>query len=155
MALVWGQPTFLHATVDAPIGRHPTDRKKMAVITDPHRTSRSAHTNLELRRSFSGTFALLEAKLQTGRTHQIRVHCAYIHHPVMGDPLYGGVRRIPAAAFSSARRAAIETAIDELNGQALHAYSLAFDHPRTGERLAFTVELPTPMKHLIELIEEG
>jgi len=151
-ALVWGIPRFEQATVEAPIGRHPIDRKKMAVLTDPRHTARPARTDLFVRRTLAGHFALLEAKLQTGRTHQIRVHCAYIQHPIVGDPLYGGLRKLPAA-FPSERRARLEQAIQDLNGQALHAYSLAFDHPRTGERLAFTVPLPPPMQALLDLLE--
>ena len=154
LALVWGIPNFMQATVDAPIGRHPVDRQKMAVITDPRRTARSAFTTLMVRETFHASFALLEAKLQTGRTHQIRVHCAYIHHPIVGDQTYGGLRKIPAQNFPSARRAAIEHSIDALHGQALHAYSLAFDHPRSGERLSFTVGLPPPMQNLIDLLRE-
>ena len=154
-ALVWGQPAFVNATVDAPIGRHPSDRKKMAVVTDPRRTARAALTHLSLQESFRATFALLEARLETGRTHQIRVHCAYIHHPIVGDPVYGGVRKTPAQPFSPERRALIERAIEELNGQALHAYSLAFTHPRTAERLAFTVPLPPSMQHLLNLLRES
>lgn len=152
LALVWGQPRFAQATVDAPIGRHPTDRKKMAVVTDPHHTARPAQTELTVQETFDGVFSLLEAKLQTGRTHQIRVHCAYIHHPVVGDPLYGGLRKVPANAYTPERRAAIEAALADLDGQALHAYSLAFDHPRTGERLTFTVPLPPSMQYLLALL---
>lgn len=153
LALVWGAPAFQKATVEAPIGRHPTDRKKMAVVTDPRMTARSALTELTVRAAYAGVFTLLEAKLQTGRTHQIRVHCAYIHHPIVGDPLYGGLRKIPAPAFPTSQRTMLEQAVEDLNGQALHAYSLAFDHPRTNERLAFTVPLPAPMQHLLDLLE--
>jgi 23S rRNA pseudouridine1911/1915/1917 synthase len=155
LALAWGVPTFRQAHVDAPIGRHPTDRKKMAVVTDPRHTARSAQTDLTVRETFSGVFTLLEATLQTGRTHQIRVHCAYIHHPLVGDPLYGGQRKIPAQAFPAEQRAALEQAIEALDGQALHAYALAFDHPRSGERLAFEVPLPEPMERLLELLREA
>ena len=154
LALVWGVPNFQNATVDAPIGRHPSDRKKMAVITDAHQTSRDAFTELTVQETFAPTFTLLEAKLQTGRTHQIRVHCAYIHHPIVGDPTYGGLRQIPANAFPSAKRLALEQAITALNGQALHAYSLSFHHPRTQERLAFTVPLPDPMQALLTALRE-
>jgi 23S rRNA pseudouridine1911/1915/1917 synthase len=148
-ALIWGVPKFQHATVDAPIGRHPADRKKMAVVTDPRLSARSAVTELFVRQTFGGTFALVEAKLHTGRTHQIRVHAAYAQHPIVGDPLYGGVRKLPASAFSAAQRLAVEAAISNLGGQALHAFSLAFDQPRTGERLHFTVDLPAPMQDLM------
>ena len=155
LALAWGIPTFTQAHVDAPIGRHPTDRKKMAVVTDPRYMARAAQTDLTVLETFSGVFTLLEAELQTGRTHQIRVHCAYIQHPVVGDPLYGGQRKIPSNKFSSERRAALEEAIEALNGQALHAYSLAFTHPRTGESLAFEVPLPAPMQTLLSLMREN
>jgi 23S rRNA pseudouridine1911/1915/1917 synthase len=151
-ALLWGVPRFQNATVDAPIGRHPTDRKKMAVITDPRYTARPAQTELAICETFQGVFALAEARLQTGRTHQIRVHCAYIQHPVVGDPVYGGLRNIPGSAFPADRRAALERALAALNGQALHAYSLAFTHPRTGARLAFTAPLPPPMQTLLDLL---
>ena len=151
-ALVWGVPRFQQATVDAPIGRHPSDRKKMAVVTDLRHTARPALTELTVRDVFAGAFTLLEAKLQTGRTHQIRVHAAYIQHPIVGDRLYTGPRKLPATAFPLATRTAIEAAILALNGQALHAYSLAFDHPRTRERLAFTVPLPPVMEDLLTLL---
>jgi 23S rRNA pseudouridine1911/1915/1917 synthase len=152
LALVWGVPAFRTAGVDAPIGRHPVDRKKMAVVTDPKRTARAAATHLTVRETFGGTFALLEAKLDTGRTHQIRVHCAYIHHPIVGDAVYGGVRRVPAHGLPTERRAPVERAIEALGGQALHAYSLAFAQPRTGEPLAFSVGLPEPMQRLLDLL---
>ncbi len=155
LALVWGVPRFQQATVDAPIGRHPSDRKKMAVVTDPRHTARPALTELTARETFAGAFTLLEAKLQTGRTHQIRVHTAYIQHPVVGDSLYNGLRKFPASAFPVSARVAIEAAILALNGQALHAYSLAFDHPRTRERLAFTVPLPAVMQDLLDLLRHN
>ena len=100
-ALLWGVPAFERATVEAAIGRHPADRKKMAVITDAALTSRSAVTELQLLSAYAGIFSLWDAKLQTGRTHQIRVHCAYIRHPVVGDALYGGVRRLAARRTAS------------------------------------------------------
>jgi 23S rRNA pseudouridine1911/1915/1917 synthase len=152
-ALIWGVPAFQHATVDAPIGRHPADRKKMAVLTDPHLTARAALTELTVCKSYSRIFSLLEAKLQTGRTHQIRVHCAYIHHPIVGDPVYGGLRKIPSDAFPAPQRLQREQAIEALQGQALHAFSLEFDHPSTRERLAFTVPLPYPIQRLLDLLE--
>jgi 23S rRNA pseudouridine1911/1915/1917 synthase len=150
LALVWGVPRFTQATVDAPIGRHANDRKKMAVITDPRQTARDAVTELSVQAIYHGSFALLEARLQTGRTHQIRVHCAYIQHPIVGDPTYGGVRKLPLKGFTAEQHAVIEAAIQSLNGQALHAYFLSFNHPRTGERLAFTVPLPRPIQDLID-----
>jgi 23S rRNA pseudouridine1911/1915/1917 synthase len=155
LALVWGVPDFAEATVDAPIGRHPSDRKKMAVITDPRQTSRHAKTDLIVQETFGGCFTLLEARLHTGRTHQIRVHCTYIRHPIVGDTVYGGIRKIPEKAFSLAARREIEVAIEALQGQALHAYSLAFEHPRTGEPLAFRVDLPPVVQNLIDALRRA
>ena len=152
LALVWGVPRFQQATVEAQIGRHPSDRKKMAVVTDLRHAARPALTELTVREVFAGAFTLLEAKLQTGRTHQIRVHADFIQHPIVGDTLYHGLRKIPANAYPIATRLAIEAAILALNGQALHAYSLSFDHPRTRERLAFTVPLPAVMQDLLDLL---
>ena len=86
-AVIWGNPKFENAEVDAPIGRHPKDRQRMAVITETNRyTSREALTKLHVIERYKG-FSFLEAELQTGRTHQIRVHVSYIGHPVVGDPL--------------------------------------------------------------------
>ncbi len=150
LAIIWGAPKFETATIDAPIGRHPVDRKRMAVVTDPKYTSRSAVTELTVMESFAGVFTLIEAKLQTGRTHQIRVHCTYIHHPVVGDPLYSGIRKVPSNEFTARQLAGIEGAISALNGQALHAYSLAFNHPTSGERLKFQTALPTPFQSLLD-----
>lgn len=152
LALLWGVPKFRHATVDAPIGRHPVDRKKMAVITDPKFTSRSAQTELMVQETFAGTFTLIEAKLHTGRTHQIRVHASYAGYPVVGDVVYGGLRKVPAQNFPPQRRALLEAQIEALEGQALHAWSLAFNHPTTGERLHFTAPPPPPFQALLDLL---
>lgn len=154
-ALLWGVPSFERATVDAAIGRHPADRKKMAVITDAALTSRSAVTELQKIANYGGMFSLWEAKLQSGRTHQIRVHCSYIHHPVVGDALYGGARHLTAGAMPVAMLAAVEEAIRNLGGQALHAFSLAFDHPATGERMQFAVPVAEPMQKLLDLLEQS
>jgi len=151
-AIVWGTAPFKNAVVEAAIGRHPTDRKKMAVITDTTHTSRSAVTEIEVREVFGNAVSLWEARLQTGRTHQIRVHSAYIKNPVVGDPLYGGVRRFPSGIVSTTRQIEIQAAIDALNGQALHAVSLSFDHPVSGERLSFQVQPAEPMLHLLALL---
>ena len=143
LALVRGSPKFERAEVDAAIGRHPVDRKRMAVLpATVQPPPRPALTELKILERFPG-FALLEARLQTGRTHQIRVHCAYIGHPVVGDPVYGPRLRDPQIPLSLRR------AIEALEGQALHAYSLAFDHPRTGERLTFTTPPPADTQALL------
>ena len=148
LAVVRGSPPFERASVDAPIGRHPTDRKKMTVFRPgSSHTHREARTDLRVLERFSG-FALLEARLHTGRTHQIRVHCAYIHMPVVGDETYGsrGVGRDPHL-HPQARAAA-----HALEGQALHAYRLAFDHPVTGERLRFAVPPPEDFQRLLDAL---
>ena len=108
-------------TVDAPIGRNPNDRKKMAV-TD--RNSRNAVTHYRVLERYRG-FTHVRLKLETGRTHQIRVHLAYLGHPVAGDPLYGPRRRAPG-----------------LSGQCLHARVIGFRHPRDGRYIEITSELP-------------
>ncbi len=120
-AVVYGNIKENSGWVDAPIGRHPVKRKQMAV-TDQH--SKPAVTHFTVLQRYEG-FCHLRLRLETGRTHQIRVHMAYIGHPVAGDPLYGPKKQI---AF--------------LNGQCLHAKRIGFDHPVTGERLTFESELP-------------
>lgn len=154
LALLWGVPKFQHATIDAPIGRHPVERKRMAVLTEGRHTTRPAKTELFVQKTYSGVFTLVEAKLHTGRTHQIRVHAAYTGFPVVGDPVYGGVRKLPASAFSSKKQPPILAALERLEGQALHAWSLAFDHPRSGERLHFTAPPPKNFQELMDCLQE-
>ncbi|MBM3459926.1 MAG: RluA family pseudouridine synthase [Armatimonadetes bacterium] len=138
LALVRGRPSFAAAEVDAPIGRHPTDRKRMAVIRPgAAQPARAARTDLRVLERFSG-YALLEARLQTGRTHQVRVHCAYARVPVVGDSLYGP----PSPERDRTVPEEVRAALQGLGGQALHAWLLGFDHPITGERLFFTTPLP-------------
>ena len=147
-ALVWGRPPFVHAIVDVPIGRHPTDRKRMTVVEPGGRApGRAAITELRLLEEL-GLFTLMEAVLQTGRTHQIRVHCAFAGFPVVGDATYGGLRKVSADQMRGPAQAALNERIAGLNGQALHAFFLAFDHPRTGERLQFTAPPPAEMRDL-------
>ena len=120
MCIVHGNLKEDSGTVDAPIGRHKTDRKRMAVTED----GRRAVTHWRVLQRF-GTETLLDVSLETGRTHQIRVHMSYIKHPIVGDEVYG----------SAAPKLG-------LNGQALHGYRLTFIHPRTGETMTFTAPLP-------------
>jgi 23S rRNA pseudouridine1911/1915/1917 synthase len=153
LAVVRGAPKFERAEVDAPIGRHPADRQRMAVLPASSRhAARPAVTHLRTLERFPG-FALLQARLETGRTHQIRVHCSYIGHPVVGDPVYG-----PASRRGSAARAytdptvtpEIRAAIEALQGQALHAYRLAFTHPTTGAPLCLTAPPPADIRRLLQ-----
>lgn len=127
MCIVHGNLKEDSGTVDAPIGRHKTDRKRMAVTEN----GRHAVTHWRVMERF-GTETLLDVSLETGRTHQIRVHMAYIKHPIVGDEVYG----------SAAPKLG-------LNGQALHGYRLTFTHPRTGETLTFTAPLPEDFKTAI------
>jgi 23S rRNA pseudouridine1911/1915/1917 synthase len=150
-AILWGVPSFKRAEIDAPIGRHPNDRKKMTVITDSRRASRNAVTGLTVLEPL-GPFSFVEARLQTGRTHQIRVHCAYIGHPVVGDAVYGGIRKVPSEGLKPSDRRQIEEAIDQMHGQALHACSLSFEHPRTGNRMEFEAPMPTYISEFLTLI---
>lgn len=154
IALLWGHPEHRSIVVDAPIGRHPVDRKRMAVITDPGLRSREAITELTVQETL-GPFCRVLAKLQTGRTHQIRVHCAFIGHPVVADPVYGGVRRLPAEGLPASERARVSAAIAAMGGQALHAWRLAFAHPRTGARIEREAPLPPDFGELLAVIREA
>jgi 23S rRNA pseudouridine1911/1915/1917 synthase len=118
----------------------------MAVIRpgSPH-THREARTDLRVLERFPG-FAFLEARLQTGRTHQIRVHCAYIHLPVVGDETYGP--RHPERDPHVPRE--VREALQRLEGQALHAYRLSFDHPVTGERQRFLSQPPEDFRRVLD-----
>jgi 23S rRNA pseudouridine1911/1915/1917 synthase len=135
-AVVIGLPP-MSGTVDAPIGRHPTQRTKMAVVG----TGKPAITHFRQLRPFVGA-ALVECSLETGRTHQIRVHMAHIGHPLVGDPVYSGRRRSPAAAASFSR-------------QALHAFRLGLLHPATGKALSWQAPLPDDMLALIDALSSG
>jgi len=149
LALVWSIPRAAHFTVDLPIGRHPVQRKKMAALDDPAVAAgkaRPARTHFTLREAFD-TCALLSARLETGRTHQVRVHASTVGHPVVGDPLYGGIRK-PPRNWSPA----LADAVIRLQGQLLHACTLAFEHPITGERMEFTAPLPDDFQQVLTLL---
>ncbi len=129
--------------VDAPIGRHPRQRTRMAVVAG----GREARTHYRVRRRYRA-HSLLELRLETGRTHQIRVHMAHIHHPLVGDPVYGGRRRRAAGAG-----AALDAALDGFGRQALHAARLGLHHPVTGEAMAWESRLPSDMAGLLSALE--
>ncbi|MDR3503610.1 MAG: 23S rRNA pseudouridine(1911/1915/1917) synthase RluD [Legionella sp.] len=131
------------ATIETGFGRHPRNRLKMAV----QEHGREAITHYSISKQYQD-FTLLDVKLMTGRTHQIRVHLAHINHPVVGDPLYGGRMKVPAQASSELR-----TLIQEFNRQALHACSLSFFHPNTDEELTFTAPLPDDFQYLLNTLD--
>jgi len=131
-------------TVDAPIGRHPRQRKKMAVLAAG---GKPAVTHYRLAQRF-GHHTHIKVNLETGRTHQIRVHMAYRHYPLIGDPLYGGRPRIPKGASDLL----IET-LRHFPRQALHARALGFIHPGTDEPVQFECALPDDMLELIAILE--
>jgi len=145
MAIVWGVPNRLRGTVDAPIDRHPFAREKMAVRDG----GREAITHWEILESFNGrdgkpVAALLACQLETGRTHQIRVHLAHIGHPLLGDSVYGPHFKTKASHLGSQSR----TALTALGRQALHAYLLALEHPQTGQILEWISDLPADLVRL-------
>lgn len=144
-ALVCGVPPP-RGRIEAPIARHPANRKKMAVDG----SGRGAVTEYEVEKSWP-KFALLDVSLLTGRTHQIRVHLSHAHYPVVADRVYGGLQRALSSAPNEQARAAIES----LGGQALHAARLAFSHPITGEALQFESPLPDDMQRVVEALNEG
>lgn len=130
-------------TVDEPIGRHRTQRTRMAVRSD----GREAVTHYRVLKRFRG-HTVLRAELETGRTHQIRVHLAHIGFPLVGDPVYGGRRRIPGGATP-----ALVAALDAFKRQALHATRLALSHPLTGRELEFEAPPPADMAALLAALE--
>ncbi len=147
-AICWGLPNPASGAITGDIGRYQRDRKRMAVVT---RNGKTALTNYHLIRAFGTAAALLSCKLATGRTHQIRVHLAHAGHPLIGDPVY--LKRRPAAAaalLEPARSAALD-----FPRQALHAETLGFLHPGTGETLNFTAPPPDDFLQLIHTLQTG
>lgn len=143
LALAWGLPSPLAGEIEAPIGRHPTDRKRMAVVA---RGGKAATTRYATERVFhGGACALLRCRLLTGRTHQIRVHLAERGHPIIGDPVY--LRRTPAAA--RLLPPALRAQLLGFPRQALHATTLGFNHPVTGVALRFESPPPADMQALL------
>ena len=130
IALVWGIIKEDTGTIDAPIGRDKKDRKKMAVTED----GKQAITHFKVLSRFKRT-TLIEISLETGRTHQIRVHMNYINHPVVNDPVYGNYPKL-----------------DE-SGQMLHAKALDLVHPKTGEMMHFECDVPDEFKNLLTKFE--
>jgi 23S rRNA pseudouridine1911/1915/1917 synthase len=145
LALVQGHLAAEQGTIDAPIGRHPKHRQKMAVVASNGRAARTHYQVLEA----WGALSLLQLSLETGRTHQIRVHLAHISRPVIGDPLYG------TRAVSLPRHPALERWLRTFPRQALHARALQFEHPESGETMAFSAPPPDDLAELIARVQQA
>ena len=145
VALVWGE-VMAGRRIDAPIGRDPSNRKKMAAAAPNRvRRSREAVTRIVRAEHFGRTLTLAVVAIHTGRTHQIRVHLSTIGHPIVGDPLYGGVhRRVPGDL----------RAVTHLDRPFLHAAHLAFTHPADGRRMEFSSELPDDLQRVLDELRE-
>ncbi|MDA1100611.1 MAG: RluA family pseudouridine synthase [Proteobacteria bacterium] len=145
-ALVWGRPRQGNGRIEGNIGRDPNNRKKMAVVARGGKAAVTHYTQVEAYGLVASPAAsLVDCRLETGRTHQIRVHLASIGHPVLGDPLYGGARRGRGAELG----AALAHAIGAFRRQALHAVELGFRHPMDGRDLIFHSPLPHDMQVLV------
>lgn len=141
-AIVQGNFREDEGTVDAPIGRHPVDRKRMAVVRDPAKRARDAVTHWSVVERL-GRYSLVRCELETGRTHQIRVHLSSIGHPLLGDELYGG----GGTAFEK-KHAKL------LAGQCLVAAKLMLTHPKNGAEMTFEIPLPTDFEELLALLRK-
>jgi 23S rRNA pseudouridine1911/1915/1917 synthase len=153
IALVKGRVLKEEGKIEASIGRHPVKRKKMAAEA---RRAREAITSYKVLERFKD-FTLLEASPETGRTHQIRVHLSHIDHPIVGDPKYGGKKlKTPRrTSLQGSQNSKLKIAIDSLKGQALHAQTLGFVHPRTKEYMEFNAPLPEDMEKVIGLLKKA
>ena len=146
-AIVLGNIKEDSGTINKPIGRHPVDRKKMAIVTDPTRKSRDAVTHFEVLERFAphdGRFTYVKCRLETGRTHQIRVHMSSIGHSLLGDGVYGGGN----SKFEANNHALI-------SGQCLHAKCLELTHPQTREKMMFECELPPQMTEILKKMRKN
>ena len=144
-ALVWGVPKKREGTIEGNIGRNATNRRKMAIVA---KGGKEARTHYAVIRAAGAYASLLECRLETGRTHQIRVHLASLGHPVVGDPLYGG-----RAARRRSVPEAVREAVDGAGRIALHAQELTFAHPTSGERPRFHARTPDDMNELIRAFD--
>jgi 23S rRNA pseudouridine1911/1915/1917 synthase len=151
VALVWGAPAKVAGTIDAPLGRSHKDRTRQAVVKENQPDARHAVTHFEVLERFGEQkdgepmASLVECRLETGRTHQIRVHMAHIGHPLIGDQDYGLAFRTKANRLPETLRAQVEA----LGRQALHARLLAFAHPATGKVMRFEAQMPADMAGIV------
>ncbi|WJR65732.1 RluA family pseudouridine synthase [Neorhizobium sp. CSC1952] len=154
-AVVWGRPAGLRGTIDAPLGRSGSDRTKRAVKREDSDDAREAVTHYEVIERFhekqdaTALASLVECRLETGRTHQIRVHMAHIGNPLIGDPDYSAGFRTKANLLPEPAK----SVVSRFPRQALHAYLLVFEHPRTGEVMEFEAPMPQDMEELVEALK--
>lgn len=147
LGLVWGRPDPEENTIETNLGRDPRDRRRVAVLQDG--SGKHAVTHFKTIETFAHT-ALVRFRLETGRTHQIRIHAKHLGHPLFGDTTYGGARIVYGSAVGS-RAKFIGNLLDALGPrQALHAHTLGFTHPGTGEAIDFKAPLPEDMARVIE-----
>ncbi len=149
-AVVWGVPASTSGIVEGNIGRNPNNRKTMAVVSGGGKPARTRYRVVKI---FGTLASLIECRLETGRTHQIRVHMTSIGHPLVGDRLYGRPRGNSALRASSSSSTTL-AALRAFKRQALHAYLLGFVHPRTQEKWQFQSEIPIDIKELIFLLDK-
>ncbi|WP_372638279.1 RluA family pseudouridine synthase [Fodinibius sp.] len=150
-AIIWGTPDQKEGTITGDIGRSRNDRKKMAVVPDGKGKHAVTHYKVL---EYYDHLTLVEAKLETGRTHQIRVHFAHERHWVLGDQKYGGdsVRYGPN---TGSRKQMFRNLMSTLNGQCLHAKTLGFEHPTTGEMVEFDSALPPDFAHAVQILQQN
>ncbi len=150
-ALVWGVPSPREGRIEGNIGRSPADRKKMAVLAGG---GKPAATRYRVLAAYGTAAALVECRLETGRTHQIRVHMAHIGHPLVGDPLYGrGRSGRPGGRHASSLPEPQRSRLVGFPRQALHATALTFLHPANGEPVRFAAKLPLDIRALLDTLE--
>jgi 23S rRNA pseudouridine1911/1915/1917 synthase len=146
LALVWGVPEPPAGTVDTFLGRHPRDRKRMAVVAEER--GKHAVTHYELVEPLNHT-SLVAFRLETGRTHQIRVHARHIGHPILGDTTYDG-DRVRYGPDTGSRRQFFSNLFSRMPRQALHAHTLGFKHPATGQAMDFEAPFPEDMAYVLD-----
>ncbi len=148
LALIHGHMSAARGSIDQPLGRHPVHRKRFSAKA---RNSKRAVTHWSIIDNFEQEkFSLIRLQLETGRTHQIRVHLSEAGHPLVGDPLYG-----KRAELNNIKDHQLRLLIRQLPGQALHAHSLGFIHPRSGDFLEFSSDIPAPLRHIIAYLRKG
>jgi 23S rRNA pseudouridine1911/1915/1917 synthase len=148
VALVWGEPKEEEGTIIGRIGRNPKDRQQMTVFQDGDDKGKEAITHYKIIKKF-GYVTLVECQLETGRTHQIRVHMKYIGHPLFNDERYGGHRILKGTTFTKYKQF-VQNCFKIIPRHSLHAKSIGFTHPVTGEKLYFESELPADMSEVLK-----